>query len=390
MLSDEGFPAKAYHAGMENETRSAVQDEFMASRDMVVVATIAFGMGVDKSDIRYVYHYNLPKSLESYSQEIGRAGRDGEMSICEMFACSQDVVVLENFSYGDTPTGEAVSSCLDEILGQGDPFSVSVYSLSGTHDIRNLVVKTLLTYLELDEIIQSTGPFYSELKFQPQKSSQEILAPFDARREAFLRSVFRHTKKGRTWWSLDVAETAESIGETRERIMAAITYLEEKGDLLVQMSGLREGYHLRSLPKEIFELANSLGERFGRREEHDIDRVHLVVEYAQHPGCLTRHLLEYFGEAHQECGHCSRCEGIAAQSLPAARDTLPTDADWGKIAELLAEGHEALKTPRQIARFLCGLSSPATSRARLRRHALFGRFETTPFQDVLSFVEQRM
>ena len=82
----------------------------MASDDMIVVATIAFGMGIDKSNIRAVYHYNLPKGLESYMQEIGRAGRDGEPAVCEMLACADDVVTLENFSYGDTPEPETVAA----------------------------------------------------------------------------------------------------------------------------------------------------------------------------------------------------------------------------------------------------------------------------------------
>ena len=73
---------------METEDRNAVQDAFMASERMIVVATIAFGMGIDKADIRYIYHYNLPKGMESYVQEIGRAGRDGRESICELLACA--------------------------------------------------------------------------------------------------------------------------------------------------------------------------------------------------------------------------------------------------------------------------------------------------------------
>ena len=112
-LGKNDFPARAYHAGLPNEERDTVQDWFMESSDAIVVATIAFGMGIDKSDIRYVYHYNLPKSLENYSQEIGRAGRDGKDSICEMLACGSDVTVLENFTYGDTPDAESVSRIVE-------------------------------------------------------------------------------------------------------------------------------------------------------------------------------------------------------------------------------------------------------------------------------------
>ena len=174
--------AGADHAGMESEERNAVQDAFMASDGMIVVATIAFGMGIDKADIRYIYHYNLPKVLENYVQEIGRAGRDGQPSICELLACADDVVTLENFSYGDTPTPEAVAAMVRDVLGRGAVFDVSEYELSTRHDVRPLVVKTLLTYLELEDVLQATSPFYSQYKFQPQKSSPEMLGQFDSPR----------------------------------------------------------------------------------------------------------------------------------------------------------------------------------------------------------------
>ena len=388
LLSRHGFDARAYHAGMETEDRNAIQDAFMASDRIVIVATIAFGMGVDKSDIRYVYHYNLPKGLESYMQEIGRAGRDGRNSTCELLACADDIVTLQNFSYGDTPTPQAVQALIADVLDRGSVFDVSIYELSRDHDVRPLVVQTLLAYLELDNVIQSTGPFYSEFKFQPQKASREMLAPFDPQRAAFLRSIFSHARKGRTWFSLNVEQVSRSTGETRDRIVKALGYLEETGDLVLQASGVRQGYRALQTSCDRHALGQTLGARFAQREEHDISRLRRMCEWAEHDGCLTRYLLDYFGETRDDCGHCSRCAGVRAQPLPPARYAAPGEAEAEQLRRLRAEGHAALATPRQLARFLCGIASPATTRAKLRGHHMFGMFESVPFQEVLTFVER--
>jgi ATP-dependent DNA helicase RecQ len=384
-LAKAGLPAKAYHAGMETDDRTAVQNWFSEADRAIVVATIAFGMGIDKANIRAVYHYNLPKSLENFSQEIGRAGRDGLPSTCETFFCPEDLYALENFVYGDTPGPESVQGLVREVFGLGDAFDVSLSELGAAYDLRPIVVNTLLTYLELDGFLEGGTPFYGRYEFKPLHPSAEILSRFDGERRAFLAQVFRQAKKAKVWFHIDLEQAARATGSARDRIVRALDYLAQQQLLEVKTSEVRHRYRRLLQPPNLEALAKELHQRTLDREAREIARLNQVVELAGHDGCQVSRLGEHFGEAlPQPCGHCSWClNGRKATVLPPRPQAGIDPATWQQALALRRQQPDPLADARALTRFLCGLTSPRLIHTRLTRHELFGALSHVSFAEVL-------
>jgi ATP-dependent DNA helicase RecQ len=252
-----------------------------------------------------------------------------------------------------------------------------------------LVVRTLLTYLELLGFLEGGTPFYSSYQFKPQATSAEILGNFEGERRQFLDRLFRQARKGRTWFHIDVDEAAAAVGSPRDRVVRALDYLGEQGLMEVRSAGVRHRYRRLREPEDRSALVAKLYERTQERESREIARLGQVVELAAHQGCQVAALCSHFGETlAQRCGHCSWCLADGQPiSLPPRPQPPMDEAAWRRAVALRREHPDVLGQPRALARLLCGVSSPKLARAKLSSHALFGALADVPFQTVLARAE---
>ena len=392
MLQKEGFAAKSYHAGLTPEMRTLAQDGFMGNSTMVIVATIAFGMGIDKADIRTIIHYHLPKCMEGYCQEIGRSGRDGLPAHCELFACAADTRTLENFIHGSTPSRAALKNLLDRILRLAVPgrsFAISPYELAVTHDMREETVRTVLAYLELDGIISRSGSFHCHLRVKPLRTLDQIVAGCAKKEQLLVRKLFGAAESAYGSLHFKLYEIATSTGISREKSLQIITDLADAGDIRLEQRGLREVFLMnKKWDASIAPVIENITDRFEARAQFEFARIRSVVKYAESRKCRVRFISDYFGMKSQApCGVCDLCQGGKPLRMP-DRSTAPVPADeWSAMLALREENHAALGTPLQLARFMCGIHSPAAYQARLQNRGEFGMWRNHRFTTILQMLE---
>ncbi|KAL8410414.1 hypothetical protein RB596_000193 [Gaeumannomyces avenae] len=175
-LVKAGLRALPFHSRMQNRDKEANQDKFMADEVDIIVATIAFGMGIDKPNIRNVVNYGIPGSVEEYSQQVGRAGRDGKPSTCIFYLCPTDLGDREVLTYGDSLTRKAVVSVLRNIfdddvtaLPLDGVFKRNHFAQANEYDIRDSPLSVIYVILELHfGLIRAINPKYGPYKFYPQ------------------------------------------------------------------------------------------------------------------------------------------------------------------------------------------------------------------------------
>ena len=389
-LGQRGFPASAYHAGMGHELRESIQRRFMGGELNCIVATIAFGMGIDKADIRNVVHYDLPKWIENYSQEIGRAGRDGLPSDCLVLANCDSLSVLQNFVYGDTPEREGVRCVLEELrqAGAGGQWELMLNQLSDQSNIRQLPLKTLLVQLELKGIIAPRFAYFAEYRFKYLLEPEALVAKFEGERRQFVEAIVHTSARARTWCTLDFDALYQQHGADRARVVKALEYFQEKGWIELESKQMTEVYALLDASFDAEALSGELHAYFKQHEASEITRIDNMLALFESAECLSQRLAEYFGDrqAPQRCGHCSVCRGQVAQ-LPAPPALAPlAEIDLDARCADFDQRYRQLKGHAPSAecrtRFLCGISVPLFTKLKARQLPGFASLEAYPYAEV--------
>ncbi|KAJ9150002.1 ATP-dependent DNA helicase [Pleurostoma richardsiae] len=391
-LRQQGFVAKAFHAGMKTEEKKQIQDDFMASKVPIVVATIAFGMGIDKPDIRNVIHFDLSGTVEEYSQQIGRAGRDGKTSHCMFYICPDDFYIRENFARGDLPSRQALRGLLRDIFKQDSVqpgvdgvLKTNHCSQSNNFDIRQDPLSIIYASLELRfGLIRAITPEYTKYSFEAMPSYYPIIKADKSQEGA---AIFKSASKKVKYYYIDVTEASKSSKTRRVDLVRKLNSLEAMGSIRLKASGREHRYRvLKLLPAtegEIDDLVEELYADLETREEDAMRRIHEVADLITGPECYALALGKHFGmdlpEGKPQCGHCTVCITGKRVVMPPRP---PKPLDIVGIKQIL-EVCDVRDDPRLLARVAFGIKSPRATQLKLDKSPVFGSLADHDFKSLL-------
>lgn len=369
-LLRRGIQARAYHAGMTPESRAELHLAYLADTVPVLVATTAFGMGVDKPNVRAVVHYHVPSGIEGYLQESGRGGRDGVEAYSLVLADADDLLPLRNRFQALQPTQNALDSFLRSLL-PGKISGVryfSAWDAQAFYDLDETVLSRALVYLEEQGYLRWVGNGKKKWKLRLLVPPAVLMSGRSEEERLWLEWLVEHRE-------LTLDEVVERMDWSYAEALGYLSELELSGEWRVQAT-----HQIRLLeggkPVPSYSgLAGELYSLFERRIEGDLARLAGVWLFLGESRCYNQLLEEYFGEeASAPCGKCTSCLSGAVVLNDASEEPSLDTEDLAFIRELADKKYPSLGSPRKMARFLAGFLAPSASRARLWKLPHYGAY----------------
>ncbi len=316
-LLAEKLPTVMYHAGMEDAARRKAQEDFMASPECVAVATNAFGMGIDKPDIRFVAHAGIPRAVEAYYQEIGRAGRDGLNSRAVLLFNHADVFTQERLIQSNHPP-ESMFVDLWNVLRPLESFDRGVHLLASQVGSTEFEISAAMKILERQGAISRGGRGEGAYGITVLPSAM-LHQPRSPEARALITALNSGAPPGAKQ-TMELYLLGRKCGLDEERVRHALTLLERSGVVLVNRP-----FSGRAITVLKHDAWSQLGVDLGRLREQERNQLLLLkrmTDYAYTKRCRRAFLLRYFGEEvafGQSCGSCDVCTGpkLAVAGKPA-------------------------------------------------------------------------
>ena len=319
VLTDNDVKAVVYHAGMDMESRNWVQEKFMTGEAQVVVATNAFGLGINKKDIRFVIHHDLPGTIEAYYQEAGRAGRDGKPSFCLLFYHQQDRYLREFFIKGDNPNPNIIIEIYDFLLRRAglevdanDSILITYAEIaqSLSESVPEMTIGTALKILEKEGYISRPNEKTSNSFLKAKKDWAEVTASIGARAKSQIEIVaklgekYHHDlEKG---WEFSPEELAIVLKVKKDSLLRTIKKLAEKD--LVEYRPPFRGTEIKILKIVESEDLNLDFKELKAKAARAYEKLNEMENYVYHLGCRQEYILNYFGDSTTKaCGQCDGC-----------------------------------------------------------------------------------